>query len=442
MNVIALNRLPDVSMGNGYVIQILKEVLHRLLALFEIEIYGSHSSLLVRFRRLPLTLWHLAAHWMSAIAENVRVAWEYCYTQLRMHDPLQRLYRTKLALLATLLLVAGLALLFFARWLDTTHGWMLLRSWPIADVGSALFTTGLLGVALQYFDGQDSEVRATQRLERVIGAATPAMRDAVIDGFAFKPEDIARVTTPEVLDKIITNGLAIRLGDADFAEEIYDDLRQQAIGIPERLSNARTSIRLSLDRDTAKGRIPLFVTTIRWEFEVVPRYGTRRFICLSNLDEFRDLDQDTVATSAWYLRPQPGIDAAAKDSFELLDFTVDGQPRTIRRSSKQDSQTYSVNIGQEAMDAGKAVHVAYTYRTVLPIGGHRLLLRVDQPTKGLAVELDYSDTELSEVQVMDFISSSQKTRIGKSPESVPGKVVTLEFDGWVFPRSGVVFVWR
>lgn len=246
-----------------------------------------------------------------------------------MHDPLQRLYRTKLALLATLLLVAGLALLFFARWLGTISGWTLLRSWPIADVGSALFTTGLLGVALQYFDGQDSEVRATQRLERVIGAATPAMRDAV-----------------------------------------------------------------------------------------------------------------TVATSAWYLRPQPGIDAAAKDSFELLDFTVDGEPRTIRRSSKQDSQTYSVNIGREAMDAGKAVHVAYTYRTVLPVGGHRLLLRVDQPTRGLAVELDYSDTELSEVQVMDFISSSQKTRIGKSPASVPGKVVSVEFDGWVFPRSGVVFVWR
>jgi len=359
-----------------------------------------------------------------------------------MHDPLQRLYRTKLALLATLLMVAGLALLFFARWLDAAAGWAVLRSWPILDVGSGLFTAGLLGVALQYFDGQDSEVRATQRLERVIGAATPAMRDAVIDGFAFKPEDIARVATPEVLDKIITNGLAIRLGDAEFAEEIYDDLRQQAIGIPERLSNARTSIRLSMDRDTAKSRIPLFVTTVRWEFDVVPKYGTRRFVCLSDLDEFRDLDQDTVATSAWYLRPQPGVDAAAKDSFELLDFTVDGEARPIRRSSKQDSQTYNVSMGREVMESGKSVHVAYTYRTVLPVSGHRLLLRVDQPTKGLAVEVDYSDTELSELQVMDFISSSQKARIGKSPESVPGKVVSLEFDGWVFPRSGVVFLWR
>ena len=179
-----------------------------------------------------------------------------------MHDPLERLYRTKLALLATLLIAFGLAILFFAHWNGTASGWGWLRHWPLTDIGSGLFTTGLLGVALQYFDGQDSEARATQRLERVIAKATPAMRDAVIDGFAFKPEDIARVATPEVLDQIITNGLAIRLGDAQFAREIYEDLQHQAIGMPERLANARISIRLSMDRGTANGRA-LFVATVR-----------------------------------------------------------------------------------------------------------------------------------------------------------------------------------
>lgn len=159
-----------------------------------------------------------------------------------MHDPLQRLYRTKLALLATLLLFCGLALLVLGHWALREQGWHWLANWPIVDIGSALFTTGLLGVALQYFDAQDSEARATQRLERVLAAAAPAMRDAVIDGFAFEPDDLARVATAETLDKIITNGLAIRLGDTSFAEETYRDLRQQAIGIPERLHDARTTI--------------------------------------------------------------------------------------------------------------------------------------------------------------------------------------------------------
>ncbi|PZR99101.1 MAG: hypothetical protein DLM67_04530 [Candidatus Nephthysia bennettiae] len=277
-----------------------------------------------------------------------------------MHDPLQRLYRTKLALLASLLLFTGLGLLIFAHWVQHAAGWQWLANWPISDIGSGLFTTGLLGVALQYFDGQDSEVRATQRLERVLAAATPAMRDAVIDGFAFQPDDLARVATPETLDKIITNGLAIRLGDASFAEEIYQDVRQQAIGIPERLHDARMSIRLSMDRSTSKGRAPMFVTTVRWEYSLIPTYQTRRFVCLSDLEEFRDLNQDTVATSAWYIGPRTGLDAGAKESFELVEFIVDGEQRTIRRSSKQGSQAYSVNLGQEAMEAAEPITVAYT----------------------------------------------------------------------------------
>lgn len=358
-----------------------------------------------------------------------------------MHDPLQRLYRTKLVLLATLLIFAGLILLVLGHLAKSSARWSWVSDWPVLDIGSGLFTTGLLGVALQYFDGQDSETRATQRLERVIDSATPAMRDAVIKGFAFKPEDLALVATPETLDKIITNGLAIRLNDASFAEEVYADLRQQAIGIAERLHNARAQIRLSMDRGTAKGRAPMYVTTIRWEFTLVPTYQTRRFVCLSDLEEFRDLDQDTVATSAWYVRPQPGVDAGARDIFELVDFTVDGTPRPIRRTAKAGSQTYSVSLGRDLVAARQPVTVAYTYRTVVPVDGHLLQIRVDQPTRGLSVELNYGDCDMEQISVLDFIASGRGTRISRSSENIPGRTVSVEFESWMFPRSGLAFVW-
>jgi len=173
----------------------------------------------------------------------------------------------------------------------------------------------------------------------------------------------------------------------------------------------------------------------------VPTYQTRRFICLSDRQEFRDLDQDTVATSAWYIKPQPGVDAGAKEVFELVEFTVDGETRPIRRTAKPGSQTYSVNLGKDTVETAQPVAVAYTYRTITPVNGHLLQLRVDQPTKGLSVELDYSDTDLVSVTVLDFIASSQRTRVAQSPPSLPGKVVAVDFDGWVFPRSGVAFVW-
>jgi hypothetical protein len=362
-----------------------------------------------------------------------------------MHDSLHRLYRTKLVLLATLLLFIGLGLLIFGHWIQQTAGWQFMTNWPVIDIGSGLFTTGLLAVAWQYMDGQDSEVRDTERLKRVLAESAPAMRDAVIQGFAFEPADLARVSTPETLDQIITNGLAIRLGDAEFAREIYEDLERQAINMPERLHNAKVSIHLSsplaADGAKRKGRSLLLAVTMRWEYSLVPIYPARRFICTSDLREFHELNQDTVGTSVWYIPSSASAKADSMASFQLLEFTVDGEPRTIRRAAKAGSQTYGVTLGSDAMQSRVPVTVAYTYRTVVPADGHRLRLRVDQPTKGLSIELEYTDAPITDLAVLDYISSGEPTRISRSPASVPERAVTADFNGWVFPRSGICFVW-
>jgi hypothetical protein len=361
-----------------------------------------------------------------------------------MQDPLHLLYRTKLVLLATVLLFAGLGLLIFGHWIDHTAGWHWLTNWPIVDIGSALFTTGLIGVAWQYVDGRDSEARDSERLKRVLAESAPAMRDAVIDGFAFEPNDLARVATTEVLDQIISNGLAIRLGDAGFARDVYEDLRQQAIGVPERLHDARISVHLSprsIDGGTTPGRPALFIATVHWESRLHPHYQTRRFTCVSDLAEFRELKQDTAANSAWYVGKRTGLDAADPQTFRLVDFTIDGRDRPIRRTSKPGSQTYSVNLGEEAMRDAEQVTIAYTYRTLIAVNEHLLQLRVDQPTRNLTIELDYTNTGIEHINVLDFMAGSEPTRIARTPDAVPEKAITVEYGGWAFPRSGVAFVW-
>ncbi|MGX7681584.1 hypothetical protein ACSMXN_22090 [Jatrophihabitans sp. DSM 45814] len=358
-----------------------------------------------------------------------------------MHDPLHRLYQTKLALLATTLFFVGLALLILGHWLPHLNGWAWSGNWPIVDIGSAMFTTGLLGVALQYIDGQDSEDRDTARLERVLGAAAPAMRDAVIAGFAFEPQDIARVATSETLDKIVTNGLALRLGDQAFAEELYDDLRGQAADAPERLEDVRIAVRISTDRRTPKGCAPRLIITMRWEYSLRPHFAVRRFSAVSDLREYRDITQDTAANSVWFVGRRAGLEAADKNAFELMDFAVDGVERPIRRTARQSGQTYTARLGDEAIGASEPVGLAYTYRTRVPLQENLLQLRVDQPTRGLSVIVDYTDTEFDHLNVLDFIASNDRTRISRSPTETPGKVVTVEFDGWVMPRSGMAFVW-
>lgn len=63
------------------------------------------------------------------------------------------------------------------------------------------------------------------------------------------------------------------------------------------------------------------------------------------------------------------------------------------------------------------------------------------PYKGLRVELWYGDCGIKYVNVLDMIASSTQARVARTPDTVPTPSVAVGFDGWVFPRSGVAFVW-
>lgn len=45
------------------------------------------------------------------------------------------------------------------------------------------------------------------------------------------------------------------------------------------------------------------------------------------------------------------------------------------------------------------------------------------------------------MSVLDFVASSRDARIVRSADQVPDRTVSVEFDEWAFPRSGVAFVW-
>ena len=54
-----------------------------------------------------------------------------------------------------------------------------------------------------------------------------------------------------------------------------------------------------MDRGTPQRRALMFVTTVRWEYELIPRYMTRRFVALSDPEEFRQLAAESTATSCY-----------------------------------------------------------------------------------------------------------------------------------------------
>jgi hypothetical protein len=90
---------------------------------------------------------------------------------------------------------------------------------------------------------------------------------------------------------------------------------------------------------------------------------------------------------------------------------------------------------------GQPVTITYTYRVLVQRHGHLLYLDLPRPTKGLKVQFNYAGAGIGRVNTLDFIANSQSARVENTPDSAPGRSVSIGFDGWIFPRSGIAFVW-
>ncbi len=353
----------------------------------------------------------------------------------------QEVLRLKTTILGLVSFGIGIALLTIARAAEGNPSWAWLSFWPLGELGGILVGAGVLGIAWDYFDGRDRERREDARLRRLLKESAPDFRDAVVKGFAVDSEDLKRVATPELLDEIASNVLALRLGDRAFASEVYADIRDQAIRAPERWHDVDVSIRLSSIDERSTSGAPRFDVSVTWSYTVIPSHAVQRFACVSDKEEFFELISDVPSTATWFMTPRPGFDASQRDAFELVEYTVNGERRSIRRAQRKTGQTYSVNIGEELVREGKPVQITYIYRTITPQHGHLLHFDIEQPTKNIKVEFDYSAVAISHVSVLDLIASSKRSQVLRTPESLPGKTITVDFDGWVFPRTGFAFVW-
>ncbi|WP_396910307.1 hypothetical protein [Mycolicibacterium sp.] len=318
--------------------------------------------------------------------------------------------------------------------------WGWLHALPLAELGGTLFGAGLLGTLFEYSFRKDQEEATVEQFRAIIKEQAPAMRDAVIEGFAIHPEDLQRVANPDLLDTIASNVMSLRLGDEQFAREIYRDIRDQAIHATERWYDVEVRVRLSSALERSAGGTPLFDVVVEWEYTTVPSSPVRRFACVSDRDEYNELRQEAPATSAWLMVPRPGMDASSKRCYEVLEVTIDGEPQAIRRTGRKTGQVYTVHL-DEAAQSGKAVRIRQVFRTVTPTWGHRLFFELPQPGRNVSLTLDYTNTDIAHMRVSDTVGALVPPQISQMPSSVPGKVISVEVPGWLLSKTGFAFTW-
>ncbi|OLR89614.1 hypothetical protein [Actinokineospora bangkokensis] len=343
-----------------------------------------------------------------------------------MLDLLRQLYRAKMLLIGVSLVAAGI--------LGLVVGSYTNASW-VRDLGSAALQGGLLSVIVQIVVDGVSERRQAELMRSAVRQEAPAIRDAVLDSLAFRPEALKQVASPETLDRLAVNALGLRLGNPALAADAYRDLQFQLGTTEERWHDVSISVSLRpWTPRNATSSADFFEATIRWEYRVTPATPVLRFACVSDLDEYRTLLNDPTVASVWFSE----LDASSRDTFDVQHLAVDGKTRPVRRSRRKQGQVFTADLGTTA---GREVVLSYTYRILVQQRGNVLYLNLNQPSHNLRIHLDYDGTGIQHVTTLDYIAGAQPVRIERTDSTATAARVDIGFDGWVLAQSGVAFVW-
>jgi hypothetical protein len=221
-----------------------------------------------------------------------------------MTNLLDQLYKAKLRFAGLVTAVLGVGFLFLSHAVATVPTLRWLVGWPTNELGTTLLSAGVIAVIFEYYARKEADERTDEHLRQAVRQEAPAIRDAVLDSFAFNADTLKGIASPETLDRIAANALGLRLGDAALARDVYTDIRNQVIRAPERWHDVDVTVELTpWHGGPATGRGAMFVATLRWEYRVVPASSTMRFACVSDPSEYRDLLRDQATTSAWYFDP-------------------------------------------------------------------------------------------------------------------------------------------
>lgn len=100
-----------------------------------------------------------------------------------------------------------------------------------------------------------------------------------------------------------------------------------------------------------------------------------------------------------------------------------------------------MRIGDDLVQAGQPVRIRHVYRTVTAKHGHLLMLAIAQPSKGLSLSIDYTDTDIATMRVSDYVASASRPRMSRLPDKTAAREITMDVPGWLLPQTEVSFVW-
>ena len=266
----------------------------------------------------------------------------------------------------------------------------------------------------------------------------PKLRRIFIPG---EEKSIARI------DNMIRGCLQARTSNMEFADAIYYEMFETLFGRENRQLELRMGFRYDIrisdlpdgekgigDSDSDYFRVIThieYIKTLRDKFFIIG--------CARNDAQLSALFEEEKCEYRWLLN---GTDSPFREGdFSVARVRVDGRDAPVISAGNTD-RGYEVLCGGDELEEylNKQVKIEIEIETKKHKSSKMFSVYLAYPTKGMNVSFNYEKSGLKNVREVSFFAGRHPypeiiTDMGKSIELNIGE------DEWVFPNSGVTFVW-
>ncbi len=257
--------------------------------------------------------------------------------------------------------------------------------------------------------------------ERVGGVRRALRRKDVLD----------QLIPPGEMEEMIKDFLQLRLNE-EVGEALYHSLLKAIFGQKGRELQYRRDLR-HIIRFAEEGEG--YKVKAKIEYYKILRSDSFYVACARDEASLSRYFQDPRCEYRWLL--ESGKIGAA--DFQVKEVRVDGR-KLAPREAKLTERGYEIyfqepNLGPKLNQPVKMEIETQTWQAK---ENRELPIYIVYPTKGMKVTFDYTETGIAAVKAISFLAG--KDRYPQRSTS-QGKSITLSLEGWVFPNSGITFVW-
>ncbi len=267
-------------------------------------------------------------------------------------------------------------------------------------------------------------------------AVEPRLRRIYIPG---EEKSVARI------DSIIRHCFQTRAQSEEMGDAIFSEMFETLFGKEDRQLELRDRFRYDIEVSEAspengkRKRGEFFRVLTRVEYTKALREPVFMIGCAMNNEQLEALFAEKRCEYRWLLNL--GDEAVTERDFRIERVTIDGEDVPILRAENT-PRGFEVWCGGDLLKKklNRPVRFAFEIATKKSKKNNLFSVFVAYPTRGLEISFNYEKANLRRVREVSYFA-------GKHPYPrvirEQGKATTLAIadDEWIFPNSGVTFIW-